>query len=57
MPFQYIYFNEKILGGKPIIKGPRISVEFIMEWLASGGTVEAFYKEYPYWQKVLLKKQ
>ena len=48
MPFQYIYFNEKILGGKPIIKDSRISVEFIMEWIASGGTVEAFYKEYSY---------
>ena len=31
MPFQFIYFNEKILGGKPIIKGSRISVEFVME--------------------------
>jgi len=46
MAFQFIYFNEKILGGKPIIKDSRISVEFIMEWLASGGTVDSFYKEY-----------
>ena len=46
MAFKFIYFDEKILGGKPIIKGSRISVEFIMEWLVSGGTVKAFYKEY-----------
>jgi uncharacterized protein (DUF433 family) len=51
MAFQFIYFNEKILGGKPIIKDSRISVEFIMEWLASGGTVESFYKEYNYLPK------
>ena len=51
MSFQFIYFNEKILGGKPIIKGSRISVEFIMEWIASGGSVESFYKEYSYLPK------
>ncbi len=52
MSFQFIYFNEKILGGKPIIKDSRISVEFVMEWIVphkSGrGTVESFYKEYSY---------
>ncbi len=51
MPFQFIYFDEKILGGKPIIKGSRISVEYVMEWIASGGTVESFYKEYSYLPK------
>lgn len=51
MTFEFIYFNEKILGGKPIIKGSRISVEFVMEWIASGGTVESFYKEYSYLPK------
>ena len=51
MSFQFIYFNEKILGGKPIIKDSRISVEFVMEWIVSGGTVESFYKEYSYLPK------
>ena len=46
MVFQFIYFNEKILCGKPIIKGSRISVEYILEWIASGGTIASFYKEY-----------
>jgi uncharacterized protein (DUF433 family) len=27
-----------ILGGKPIIRGTRISVEMILEWIASGAT-------------------
>jgi uncharacterized protein (DUF433 family) len=51
MTFHFITSNPKILGGKPIIKDSRISVEFVMEWLASGGTVESFYKEYAYLPK------
>jgi len=51
MSFQFIYFDEKILGGKPIIKGSRISVEFVLEWIASGGTIESLYKEYAYLPK------
>ncbi|OGZ35317.1 MAG: antitoxin [Candidatus Portnoybacteria bacterium RIFCSPLOWO2_01_FULL_43_11] len=42
-----ITYNKKIFGGKPIIKGTRISVEFILELLASGMTVEEIVEEYP----------
>lgn len=42
-----ITYNPKILGGKPIINGTRISVEFILELLASGMTAEEIVKEYP----------
>lgn len=42
-----ITFNPKILGGKPIIKGTRISVEFILELLASGMDEQEILKEYP----------
>ena len=42
-----ITFNPKIFGGKPIIKGTRISVEFVLELLASGMTPEGIVKEYP----------
>ncbi len=42
-----ITHNPKIFGGKPIIKGTRISVEFVLELLASGMTVEDILKEYP----------
>lgn len=41
-----ITFNPKIFGGKPIIKGTRISVEFVLEILASGMTVEGILEEY-----------
>jgi uncharacterized protein (DUF433 family) len=42
-----ITFNLKILGGKPIIKGTRISVDFILELLASGMKENEILKEYP----------
>ncbi len=44
----YITFNPEILNGKPIIKGTRISVEFIMELIASGASVDDIVKEYPH---------
>jgi len=41
-----ITYNPKIFAGKPTIKGTRISVEFILELLASGMTPEEIVKEY-----------
>ncbi len=46
-----IVFDPKILGGKPIIKGTRISVEFILELLSSGMGAEEIVKEYPHLTK------
>jgi len=40
--------NKEILGGKPIIKGTRISVEFILELLASGITENEILQDYPH---------
>ena len=42
-----ITYNPNVLGGKPIIKGTRISVDFILERLASGMTPEEIHGEYP----------
>lgn len=36
-----------ILCGKPVVKGTRMSVEFILEVLSSGLTVKDLIKEYP----------
>ncbi len=38
--------DPKILVGKPIIKGTRISVEFVLDLLARGWTPEQILKEY-----------
>ena len=41
-----ITFNPNILGGKPIIRGTRISVEFILELMSSGMSIDDILKEY-----------
>lgn len=51
MQFHFITSNPDILGGKPIISGSRISVEIILEWLASGGTIEEIYQQNPHLPK------
>lgn len=42
-----ITVNPKIFGGKPIIRGMRISVELILSLLAQGETTEAILEDYP----------
>lgn len=46
-----IVVDPKVLRGKPIIKGTRISVELILELLASGMNSEEIVKEYPHLKK------
>ncbi|WP_437778741.1 DUF433 domain-containing protein [Sorangium sp. So ce1097] len=43
----WIVARPGLLGGKPCIKGTRISVEFILELLASGATPEQILEGYP----------
>ncbi len=46
-----IVFDQKILAGKPVIKGTRISVEFVLELLASGMSASDVLKEYSHLKK------
>jgi uncharacterized protein (DUF433 family) len=39
--------NPEIFGGKPLIRGMRISVELILSLLAQGENVEAILDDYP----------
>jgi uncharacterized protein (DUF433 family) len=41
-----ITFDKEILDGKPVVKGTRISVEFIIRLLAQGWSVEQVLHEY-----------
>jgi len=43
--------NPKILGGKPIIAGTRMSVEVILEFLAGGMEIKEMLKEFPFLTK------
>lgn len=40
--------NPKILGGKPIISGTRMSVEVILEFLAGGMEIKDILREFPF---------
>lgn len=41
-----IISDSKILGGKPIIAGTRISVELIMNFLGAGMSIDDILREY-----------
>ena len=46
-----IEINPKICRGKPVIKGTRISVEFILELLANGWSYDEILENYPQLKK------
>lgn len=48
---QYIEVNPKIMMGKPVIKGTRITVELILEKLSAGETVENILEAHPHISK------
>lgn len=45
--FTRIVCNPEVLGGKPCVKGTRISVEFILELAASGASRDDILRAYP----------
>ena len=47
MSMERIEINPKKMGGKPVIKGTRIPVYFILELLANGWSFEDILENYP----------
>ena len=45
--FDRIYIDSDICNGKPIIRGKRITVQTIMEFLSAGETTEEILNQYP----------
>jgi uncharacterized protein (DUF433 family) len=45
--FNHIAYNPEILNGKPHIVGTRLSIEFILELVASGATKAEILRAYP----------
>ena len=51
IPMQWrdrIALDPKVLAGKPVIKGTRISVELVLEMLGSGWTEQDILRNYPH---------
>ena len=46
--FKRIVCNPNILGGKPVIKGTRISVELLLKLLSNNWTHEEIIENYPH---------
>ncbi len=45
--FDRITIDDKILNGKPVIRGKRISVQTVLEYLGAGESYEEILKQYP----------
>jgi uncharacterized protein (DUF433 family) len=41
-----IAINPKVMTGKPVIKGSRLTVEFILNLMAHGATIQEIIDEY-----------
>lgn len=44
---QYIHSDPRILVGKPVVKGTRLSVEFLLRLFAAGWTESQVLENYP----------
>lgn len=44
---EHIHSDLEILSGKPIVKGTRLSVDFLLELLANGWSEEQLFDSYP----------
>lgn len=46
-PSEYIEINSEIRFGKPYIKGTRITVSDVLQWLASDMSIEEILEDFP----------
>jgi uncharacterized protein (DUF433 family) len=49
--YSRITFNPKVMGGKPCIRGMRVTVGTILGLLASQKTIEQILEAYPYLER------
>ncbi len=42
-----ISINPDICNGRPVVRGTRISVQTVLEFLAAGDTIDVLLEEYP----------
>jgi uncharacterized protein (DUF433 family) len=54
--FQHIVADPEVLGGKPCLKGTRISVQIVLEWLASGASIKTINAKYPQLSETALQE-
>ncbi len=52
---EHIHSNPDILAGKPVVRGTRLSVEFLLRLFAEGWTEEQVLASYPQLTRGVLK--
>jgi uncharacterized protein (DUF433 family) len=52
---EYISINQDIRFGKPCIKGTRIAVVDILQWLSSGMSFQEILEDYPILQEIHIR--
>ncbi len=52
---EYIHSDPRILVGKPVVKGTRLSVEFILGLFAAGWTEQEVFENYPHLTREALR--
>ncbi len=45
--WKFIHSDSEILNGKPVVKGTRLSVEFLLNLFATGWTEQQVLENYP----------
>lgn len=43
----HIHSERDVMGGKPVIRGTRITVEIVLDWLAAGWSEAELFGNYP----------
>ena len=43
----HIEVSPEVMGGKPVVRGTRITVEIVLEWLAAGWSEKELFENYP----------
>ncbi len=46
-----ITFDERVMGGKPCIRGMRVTVGMVVGQIGSGRSIEALLDDYPYLER------
>lgn len=48
--------NPRKLGGKPVVKGTRIPVELILQYVNEGATVDEILQDYPHLSREVVQE-
>ncbi len=54
--FQRITIDPEVMGGKPCIRGMRVTVGMIVEALSAGRTVEQLLADFPYLEEADIRE-